>query len=427
MQFKPPPYVLLALQMLDAGGHEAWLVGGCVRDAVLGREPQDYDIATKATPAQMRAAFSPYKTADTGIAHGTLTLVIQGHPIEVTTYRRDGMYSDGRHPDSVVFTDALLEDLKRRDFTVNAMAWHIKKGLYDPLGGLFDCEKGLLRAVGNPLVRFQEDTLRILRAFRFACGLGFDIAPGTLHAMEQKKDGLRLISAERVAQETNRALIAPFLFRGLTKYPQVFFWALPELLPISPDAQKTWNHTLQILNDTPPDLALRWAALFAQRKNTDADTGSSPAGAAALGAVMERLKQPRALREEAAALVTCFDERLTPDELPLFLSKHGIPFTEKLLHLLRAAANAHDETALIDTLIEKTEEIRQSGACLNLKSLAVGGNDLLQLGYPKDKTLGETLNRLLHMVLQGDLRNKRGDLLDQASAWLQSPTNKKEY
>ena len=198
MRFDPPPEVYSAIARLNGRGFEAFLVGGCVRDAYLGRIPEDYDLATQALPAQMRAAFFPLKTVDTGLKHGTLTLLIGGRAIEVTTFRSDGRYSDGRHPDEVRFTASLLEDLKRRDFTANAMAWHPQTGITDPFSGRADCDGKLLRAVGDPAERFREDALRILRALRFACQLGFDIEPATLKAMEAARERLGLRADERV-------------------------------------------------------------------------------------------------------------------------------------------------------------------------------------------------------------------------------------
>ncbi len=440
MRVNPPPHALTALQMLNRAGHEAWLVGGCVRDAVLGREPGDYDIATAATPEETRAAFAGYPALDTGLRHGTLTLIIQGHPVEVTTFRRDGTYSDGRHPDRVTFTGSLEEDLRRRDFTVNAMAWHPEGGLRDPMNGRQDCEDGLIRAVGRPGKRFEEDALRILRALRFSCQLGFKIEEDTLGAMMDKAPGLSRVSAERVAAELNLALTGGFAARALRDYPRVLFLALPELEPMLHAPQRTpfhshdvWEHTLLTLEGTPPDTALRWAALFhdsgkphAVTYDPDGTTHfrghqgiSERLAAGALG----RLKQSRLLREQVLLLVRYHDDRVGPDNLRLWLSRLGPDTGKKLLLLQRADIAAHaPETARraprVQALYEQAVRLLDEGACLNVRDLAVTGHDLKALGYPEGKSLGLALDRLLRLVLTGRLDNRREALLEAAAELL---------
>lgn len=408
MSLSPP--AATALRLLEQAGFEAWLVGGSVRDACLGRPLGDVDLATKALPAQMERVFAGYTTIPTGLAHGTLTVIVEGLPLEITTYRSDGTYSDGRHPDSVRFVFNIEEDLARRDFTCNAMAWHPTRGLFDPYLGLADCQAGLLRAVGVAQERFVEDALRILRALRFASQLGFVIEEGTLNAMMAAKDGLASVSAERIAQELNRALLGEYAVQALRAYPQVLLLALPELFP----RQDDWEHSLRRLAHTPADLALRWAALFV--------AGDKPAHSAQLiETVMIRLKQPKALREQAVALVKQHQERIDLQNLRLYLSRLGVDATQKLLRLQRAEALAQEseDASQIDELLVEAQRIQAAGEPLWARDLEVRGDDLLALGYPANARLGQALDALLHEVLIGSLPNNKAALMKRAAELLQ--------
>ena len=440
MHINLPDAVLKVLSALARAGHEAYLVGGCVRDAYLGRPAGDVDIATSALPQEMQAIFSDYKTIPTGLAHGTLTLLIDGQALEVTTYRTDGEYTDHRRPDSVRFVRSLTEDLARRDFTVNAMAWHPDQGLKDPFSGRADCAARLLRAVGEPARRFQEDALRILRALRFACQLGFQIESNTLKAMMDQASGLHFVSQERVAQELNRALVGEYVEQALRAYPQVLFMALPELRPMLHTPQRTrfhrydvWEHTLHTLAASPPDTAIRWAALYhdsGKPHTTDIQPdgstrfrGHERISARLMDEAMLRLKQSKALREQTVALVKYHDERIGPDNLKVWMSRLGLQTTLKLLRLQRAdlAAHAdivHHRLPQIDLLYEEALRLQQEGAPLHIRDLQVDGNDLMQLGFEANETLGHALSHLLSMVLHGQLENIKEDLLAEARAWL---------
>lgn len=435
-----PESVHSVLQALARAGHEAFLVGGCVRDAYLGRPAGDVDIATSALPEEMQAIFSDYKTIPTGLAHGTLTLLIDGQAMEVTTYRTDGEYTDHRRPDSVRFVRSLTEDLARRDFTVNAMAWHPDLGLKDPFLGRADCDARLLRAVGEPARRFQEDALRILRGLRFACQLGFQIESGTLNAMMDQASGLHFVSRERVAQELNRALVGEYVEQALRAYPQVLFMALPELRPMLHTPQRTrfhrydvWEHTLHTLAASPPDTAIRWAALYhdsGKPHTTDIQPdgstrfrGHERISARLMEEAMLRLKQSKALREQAVTLVKYHDERIGPDNLQVWMSRLGLQTTLKLLRLQRAdlAAHAdivHHRLPQLDLLYEEALRLQREGAPLYIRDLQVDGNDLMQLGFEANETLGHALAHLLNMVLGGQMENLREDLLAEARDWL---------
>ena len=263
-----PENVQAVLKTLESAGHEAWCVGGCVRDALLGRSPGDWDVTTSAQPEETLGVFGP-QGLPTGLRHGTVTVKTPEGPVEVTTYRVDGAYRDHRRPESVAFTRSLDEDLARRDFTANAMARNLRGELRDPFGGREDLRRGILRCVGDPDRRFQEDALRILRGLRFAAALGLEIEPGTASAIRRNREGLADIAAERIQTEFFKLLPGKRAAEVLRGYPEVFgvFW--PELLPMVGFDQRNrhhcydvWEHTLRALAASPEDLVLRCAMLL---------------------------------------------------------------------------------------------------------------------------------------------------------------------
>lgn len=415
MRFALPGFVTAALDLLTSAGHEAWLVGGCVRDACLGKSPGDYDIATSALPSQTRETFRGYRSLDTGLAHGTLSVLMDGGAVEITTFRQDGAYTDSRHPDSVTFVRSLREDLARRDFTCNAMAYRPDEGLYDPFKGEEDCKARLLRAVGAAEERFREDALRVLRALRFACQLGFSIEEGTHDAMMAAGHLLGKVSPERVANELNRAVRGEHAPRALGAYADALLLALPELENlVFQEEGRPWERSLRALAELPPDLPLRWAALFA--------LSGAPGGAdsaAVLAEVLARLKQPGALAREAAALLQAFPEPLGRENLKPALSVLGYETAFKLLALKRAFIRpgpaAEGEQGSLDALKAEAERLKAGGACLRLADLAVSGRDLLAIGYRRDKALGQALDALLSQVLRDRLPNDREALLKAAA------------
>lgn len=395
-----PDYVLKAINHLERKGHEAFVVGGCVRDSLLSRPAGDFDLATSALPEETREAFSGFSTIDTGIKHGTLTVLINHHPLEITTYRTDGTYSDARHPDEVTFVRSLKEDLARRDFTVNAMAYHPKSGLFDPFLGREDLLNRLLRAVGEPQKRMREDALRIVRGLRFTCQLGFEIERDTLSAMLALKGNLALVSVERIAREMNLALTGEHAGEALNKYPELVETALPELL------ESDWQSALPLLAALNPDPALRWAALFVN------------AGPHKVEAAMNRLKQSKALREETLALLNHVHQPVNERTLKQLISSLGYATAQKLLVLRRALAENADEAEYLGQLEKILLSYQQEGLDFSLRGLSVTGKDLMNLGYLPKEPLGQALNRLLTMTLLGDLPNDKALLLDKAREWL---------
>ena len=320
MTFPMSPQAARALDLLHAAGHEAWIVGGCVRDHLLGITPKDYDITTSALPEETKAVFQEYSVIETGIRHGTVTVLLDEEPLEITTYRVDGGYTDARHPDGVTFTRSLREDAARRDFTMNAMAYAPGKGLQDFFGGQADVEAGIIRAVGDPAVRFQEDALRILRGIRFAAVLGFRLEEETQRAARQYAPLLKKVSAERIAQELGKLLCGKDAGRIITSYPDILGQVIPELLPMVGFNQRNIHHchdlhthTAVAVDHVPPVLHLRLAMLLHDvGKPSTFSLGEDGQGhfyghakqsVAMAGEILRRLRYPKALTEKAETLI----------------------------------------------------------------------------------------------------------------------------
>ena len=433
MQILLPAPVADALSRLEACGHEAYVVGGCVRDSVLGKLPHEYDLCTSARPQEVHACFEGERIVDTGLKHGTVTLISGDMPLEITTFRNDGTYTDGRHPDSVRFSDSIEEDLKRRDFTVNAMAYSPRRGLVDPYDGVQACRDRRLMAVGNPTVRFTEDALRILRALRFSATLGFDIEPATAQAMNTLAHNMDKLSRERVARELNLLLMGEHAPQALRQHPHILFAALPQLAPMHHTPQRTrmhkwdlWEHTLQTIRHTPRELALRWAALLHDSGKPSTAThdpdGTShfrghPAVSARIAAdCMASLKQSKQLSDTVITLVRHHDDRVGPDNLQKWLSRLGLELLRQLLQLQHADLAAHapymaPQADRSLALIRAAEERVASGACLSIGDLQIDGRALMALGIPQGPELGHTLQWLLDAVLSGRVQNEADALL----------------
>ena len=385
MRFELPPGALEVLRSLNAAGYQAYAVGGCVRDMARGVPPHDYDICTSALPAQTERCFAGERVVETGIKHGTVTVLMAGEPYEITTFRTDGDYLDGRHPQSVAFTDSLTEDLRRRDFTINAMAYHPDIGLRDPFDGQADIARRMIRCVGDAGARFTEDALRILRALRFAAELGFDIAPDTARAMRELSGRLALISRERIAAELLRALNGINTVPVLQAFDTVLLAALPDYPAAAlPEAL----HALAIL--PRGDIVLRLAALL------------TPCGAAG-ARVLASLKPSRALSSQVLALTAAAGEDISRAELPLWLARLGETQLRRLLTLQGR-----------DDLLSCLPALLAQRLPLTLGDLAINGRDLTAAGLPAGAELGRTLNALHRRVLLGELPNERGALLAAA-------------
>ncbi len=382
-----PEDVSAALDRLRSRGYRANPVGGCVRDSLMGMVPEDWDICTSARPEETLACFGDCKTLPAGLKHGTVTVLWQGRSLEITTFRRDGAYSDHRRPDGVDFVDGLEEDLARRDFTVNAMALSPTGEVIDPFDGRADLERGLLRCVGEPERRFREDALRILRLLRFAARLGFRPEEGTLAAAMACRDLLPALAGERVLKEV-------CLFLEGTKAGDCFPWAKPVLEPVLPElSDLDGEGEAAHLDRLPPRPELRLGLLL-----------RSPEGEKA--AALRRLKSPKRLENRVRTLAAraWLPPPETPAALGLLLGRVGEePFRDLLL--LWNALGA--ETG---TLARELETRMEAGFCFTLKDLAVTGEDLRALGYG-GKPLGDALTRLLRAVQAGELQNERDTLL----------------
>lgn len=384
-----PKEVADLLERLEQAGFEAYLVGGCVRDHRMGRLPRDYDITTSAFPDEMKRVFLGERVLETGLKHGTLTVLTSAGGVEITTYREDGPYTDHRHPDGVSFTRSLREDLARRDFTVNAMAMDRQGNLIDLFGGEADLEAGILRCVGDPCRRFEEDALRILRALRFAARFGFAIEEATAVAMEEKCRLLNLIAKERIFAELSEFVTAPHFRAVWEKHSAVLQAVLPELSPdLLPQA-------LVRASGVPMELDLRLAALLAE----------TPAAE-----ILMRLRTSSALRKETEALireaaVPCPKSRV---EVHLRMARCGAERFFKVITLWCAADPQTDG----DYYRTTAQELLGEGACLSLKDLTVNGQDLATLGL-SGAAIGTRLEQLFLAVIRGEVENKREALLEK--------------
>ena len=436
-----PEHVAVCLERLEKEKTPGYLVGGCVRDHLLGIPPHDYDLCTAATPDKLKEIFSDYPLVLSGEKHGTVGVVFQKEVLEITTFRTEGTYEDGRHPDWVEFVPSLEEDLARRDFTVNAIAYNPQEGYIDPFDGLCDLQAGILRAVGNPEIRFTEDALRILRGVRFAVRFGLSVDKDTLQAMFSLKENMDNLAEERIFSELCKLL--PLVdAEDLLLFQPILSYVLPELAPCvnfcqhSPHhAYDVYTHTAYVVENTPKDLALRWAALlhdtgkplvFTQDENGRGHFyGHAKESAKLADAALRRLKAPTALREEVVSLVAGHMDLWDANEKALRrqLSKRGIDACKKQLALQRAdylskgvpGDNAHLDFDAVESLIDK---IQAENACPRLSDLAAKGKDLMELGFAPGPRLGQVLETLLDLVLEGDLPNEKEALLQKAKELL---------
>ena len=441
------------LDALERAGAEAYAVGGCVRDSLLGLRPHDWDLCTSARPEQIKAALAGLgcKFLDTGVKHGTVTVLFQGESYEVTTFRVDGPYSDARHPDCVTFSPRLEDDLARRDFTVNAMAYSARRGLADPFGGESDLRRGIVSCVGDPEARFSEDALRILRALRFASVYGFAVAPATACAIHGKKALLAKVAGERVREELCKLLLGGSHCRGgavlevLLNYSDVLCVPIPELAPCVGFDQHSRYHCYDVYEHMARSVAAcrshtgdavtRFALLlhdvgkpqcFTQDERGGHFKGHGEAGFALAGPVLDRLHFDHKRRREILELIRYHDTppEPTPRSVRRCLARLGPDQTARLLEVARADALAHAAWT-VPSRLEKLDaaeallrEALEERACFSLKDLAVKGDDLLALGVPEGKQVGELLNDLLGEVLDGKTPNERDALTARAQLFM---------
>ncbi len=434
-----PPGVALLIQELEAAGFEAWAVGGCVRDSLLGLVPHDWDVCTNARPEQTLCVFAGRRVIETGIKHGTVTVMLDNLPYEVTTYRSDGAYTDSRRPDSVAFVASLREDLSRRDFTVNAMAFHPQKGLRDDFGGAEDLKNKIIRCVGDPGARFSEDALRIMRALRFAATYGFGLEEKTARALLDLKERLLLIAPERIREELMRLITGDSAAFVLRNFAPVLYVVMPELEPMRGFLQYSpyhhldlWEHTLQAMMAVPAEPVLRLAMLLhdagkpgcflRDEKGIGHFYGHSQKSLALAGEIMNRLRFDNQTRQAVEELVLYHDAAIPATEKNVlrWLSRIGEKRLRQLITVMRADAAAQHP----DKREAKLRDIAALEGCLHavlqkrlpyrLKDLAVTGNDLAGIGILPGPEMGRVLKTLLDQVMDGQLPNERNMLLKAA-------------
>ncbi len=440
-----PKDVLYILEQLDKAGFDSFIVGGCTRDALLGREPHDYDITTSATPEQVVEVFKDEYIIPTGLKHGTVTIMLNGVGYEVTTFRRDGDYSDGRHPDSVEFTSDIKEDLARRDFTINAMAYHPKVGLVDPFGGLEDLKYKKINCVGRSNDRFNEDALRIMRAIRFASQLDFTIAPGTDWEIHKQYENLKNISVERINSEFCKIANTDSFCVQLLLYKDVFSLFIPELKDIIGFDQNNPYHIHDVFMHTvhaaehceSDDLITRLAVFFhdfgkPQCMTTDENgishfKGHGRISANITDAIMRRLRFDNDTREKVVQLVYYHDATFQVESkyIRRWLNKIGEEQFRRLLEVRKADIKAQnpmyekERLDKIDKIEEILNEVLSEEQCFSMKDLAINGKDLIALGFKSGKELGNVLNQLLQMVIDGDTENDKEKLIELAKERLE--------
>ena len=436
MKIELPRKVVLIIKNLQRHGYDAYAVGGCVRDSILNRKPEDWDITTSAKPEQVKRIFR--RTVDTGIEHGTVTVLIGKDGFEVTTYRVDGLYEDGRHPKEVTFTSRLEEDLKRRDFTINAMAYNDDERLVDAFGGMRDLNYHLIRCVGDPKERFSEDALRILRAVRFSAQLAFPIEPETAEAIKSLAPNLEKISAERIQAELVKLLVSDHPERiqdacelGITKV------VLPEWDDMVGVKQNTPHHkydvaahTVHALQNVKNDKVLRLTMLFHDMgkpvmKTTDENgrdhfKGHAIASEQIAKTVMKRLKFDNDTIRKVTKLVAYHDYRMEPTGANVRRAMHEIgvelfPYYLAVRLADTKAQSSYERRGKLENVIQIRELYRnalRNKECVTLKDLAVTGTDLINLGIAPGKELGTLLNELLDMVIEDPAWNQKGKLCD---------------
>ena len=446
-RIKIPDNANTIINTLQNNGHSAYVVGGCVRDSLMGRIPHDWDICTSATPEQMLEIFKDFRVIETGLKHGTVTIVIDGEQYECTTYRIDGKYSDNRRPDNVTFTNDLVEDLKRRDFTINAMAYNDIEGLIDPFGGTEDINENTIQCVGSAKDRFGEDALRILRAIRFASQLDFTIELNTDWQIHQQYKSLENISVERINSEFCKIVNSDNFCVELLLYKDVFALFIPELKDMFDFPQKNPHHDYDVFGHTvhavencnSDDLTVRLAVFFHDfgkpHSYQDGEDGirhfkgHGRVSADMTDVIMKRLKFDNETRNNVVQLVYYHDATFEVGKkyVKRWLNKLGEKQFRRLLDVRRAdikgqkvvcSTDKKDKIEKLDIIEKLIDEVIQENQCFTLKDLAVNGNDLIQIGYNPDKQLGEALNILLNGVINEEFENKKDSLLNIAKEML---------
>ena len=433
---KLPKEVETALKLLETSGFEAYLVGGCVRDSILDVAQKDFDITTDAEPTQILKVFQEYRVIETGLKHGTVTVLINSVPLEITTYREDGNYSDNRRPDQVNFIKSLKEDLARRDFTMNAIAYNPATGFVDYFGGVEDIQRRVIRAVGDPDKRFREDSLRILRGLRFASVYGFGIETETAQAMLDLKALLKNISAERIAVELIKTLSGINMMQVMTEFYKVYGEFIPELLLMAGFEQHSkyhiydvYLHSIMVTQFIENKPYFKLAALlhdFGKPVTFSTDSegtghfyGHAEESVRIADDILTRLKFDNFTKERVLTLIQYHDSSIHDSDKSVkrWLNRLSPEVFFDLLELKRADKLAQnpelsDTSEDVDAIRAIAERILSEKQCFALKDLCIDGKDLIELGYVEGKAIGEMLNLILEMVIENKLNNSKIEIKD---------------
>ena len=457
MKITLPHQVETVLNILAGEGFKAYIVGGSVRDCIMGKTPFDWDITTQAKPAEIAQTFKKHKVIETGIKHGTLTVVLDGLSMEITTFRIDGEYTDNRRPDSVKFTTDLMQDLSRRDFTINALAYSPQEGIVDGFGGCEDIKNNIIRCVGSPNVRFGEDALRILRALRFASVLDFDIESETAESLLANRNLLKNVAAERKQSELLKLLCGKAVERVLLDYRDVIFEIIPELSATSgfdlhDDEMQfidIYEHTANSVSliENEPELRVTMLlhdsgkpACFTPEKELSGSChgnyrgsflGHAGAGEEIALAVLKRLRFSKRFAQEVAQLIHYQDSPVfeDPKTLKKSMTKLGEAFFKKLLLVKRADLRAYspakfDRIALVDVLEAQMNRLLEQDFCFSIQDLKINGGDLMALGMPAGRAIGTMLERLFDAVIEEKIINEKNALIVAAKELMEKSKHK---
>ncbi|MBQ2903021.1 MAG: HD domain-containing protein [Clostridia bacterium] len=440
MVIKIPVQVNRAIEILNKNGHSAYVVGGAVRDAVMERPAHDWDITTSALPEQVEKAFEGFRIIETGLKHGTVTVIVDGMDLEITTYRIEHGYSDNRHPDRVDFTNRVEDDLSRRDFTVNAIAYSPLGGFADPFGGREDIERKIIRCVGDADRRFGEDALRILRALRFSSVLGFEIDPGTADSIRRNFHLLKNISVERIFVEMCKLLCGQDAGRILRDYEEVIFFLFPELEPMKGCLQNherhifdVWGHSVKAVESVEPIPELRFAMLLhdsgkpylrtTDENGVDHFYRHAVRSREIAESILARLKTSTAFRNRVCNLIEYHDfvpDKISKKTYKKFIAKLGFETVRELFSIRKADFSAQNPIFFNEELerneigLRILEEIEMQNSCFKISDLAIGGNDIIALGIKPSPEIGKILETLLDEVMEEKIKNTTEALKERA-------------
>lgn len=434
-KIKIPEYALIAMKELQKNGFDSFVVGGCVRDSLMGKTAHDWDMTTSAEPEETLRVFRNFRTIPTGIKHGTVTVLIDKQPLEITTFRIDGDYKDNRRPDSVRFTRNIENDLSRRDFTVNAIAYNEESGIVDLFGGLEDIKNKIIRSVGDPDRRFNEDALRIMRALRFSATLGFETEEKTAESIKRNKHLLKNIASERIRVELEKLLLGDYSEKILLDFSDVIFEIIPELKSTLNTSQNCPYHIYNVYEHIVKSVALseknkyiRLAMLLHDIAKPDVKTtdkngqdhfkGHAPLSADIAYNILKRLRFDNKTVNLVTKLILHHDDRLynSPQNIKKHASQHGFPFLYFLDQVSRADILAQnpemsDRLFVCDKYISELKNLEKETPCLKISDLKIDGNDLIKLGF-SGKEIGQKLEFLLNKVIKNEVENKKEKLIE---------------